>query len=179
MLLFFRKCLLPLACLVLISGCTPAFDWRKVGDAAGVYSATFPAKPLEATREFVIAGETLKLTLHSASAQGAFFAVGSLPLTQEQQVKAPEIIKALQAAMSNNIAATQSKERQVMLGARQWTEIRAEGSLGKDKPAVMVGRFVALPGRILEVIALGERGVMSDEVLDAWFSGFKLERDAL
>jgi len=150
-----------------------------VGDAAGTYSATFPAKPFEATREFVIAGETLKLTLHSATAQGAFFAVGSLPLTQAQRAKAPEIIKALQAAMANNIAATQTKERQVVLAGHSWTELRAEGLLGKDKPAVMIGRFLALSDRILEVIALGEQGVMSDEVVEAWFSGFKLERDAL
>ena len=178
MLLFFKKCLLPVACLCILLGCTPAFDWRKVNDAAGVYSATFPAKPVEATREFVIAGESLKLTLHSATAQGAFFAVGSLPLTPEQQLKAPEILKALQTAMANNIGATEPKERQVSLSGYQWTEIRAEGSLGKDKPAVMLGRFVVLPGRLLEVIAMGERAVMSEDVLDAWMSGFKLERDA-
>ncbi|MCE2679160.1 MAG: hypothetical protein LW629_01660 [Burkholderiales bacterium] len=178
MLLFLRKCLLLAACFALVSACTPAFDWRKVGDAAGTYSATFPAKPVEATREFVIAGETLNLTLHSATAQGAFFAVGTLPLTAEQQAKAPEILKALQAAMTNNIAATQSKEQQVVIAGRQWTQVRAEGSLGKGKPAVMLGRFVVLPGKVLEVIALGEQGVMSEEVMDAWFSGFKLERDA-
>jgi hypothetical protein len=161
------------ALTVCLLACTPALDWRKVVNAQAGYSAHFPAKPVNVSREFVIAGETVSLNLQAATVGETYFAVGEIPLTPEQRLKAPEILKALQAAMSNNVGVAHPQVRTVMVAGVEWTEVLAQGSMGKDgRPAIFTGRFVVQPQRIIEIIALGEKAALTPDAIEQWFGGF-------
>ena len=160
-------------CLVLLVACSPAYDWREVTDQGAGYTATFPDKPVKATRSMVIAGETVELTLHSARVDDGFFAVGTIPLKDEQLAKVPEIMVALQAAMQNNIGVTGQTPKIVSAQNVSWQEIVAEGTINNGKPAVLQARFVQKGKQIVEVIAMGESARLPADVRDQWFSGFR------
>jgi hypothetical protein len=120
-----------------------------------------------------MAGETVSLRLQAATVGDVYFAVGEIPLTPEQRLKAAEIVKALQTAMSNNVGVAQPQVRTVTVAGVEWTEVLAQGHMGKDRqPAVFTGRFVVQPERIIEIIALGDKTALTPEAIEQWFGGF-------
>jgi hypothetical protein len=171
-------------------GCSPELDWRKVVVTNQPYSATFPARPVLMQRQFQIAEETVVINMQAVQTQGAYFAVGVIDLSPKQQAKALAISQALQQAMQNNIQSTQARSQAVMVKGVQWIELQALGqwpaqqsALQKNIPwfiqavdssAKLVMRVLVLPGKIIEVLAVGQTTVLSDDVLDQWFSGFEL-----
>lgn len=158
----------------LLTACTPALDWREVRNEEGGYRALFPAKPVVASREFVLAGQTVTLKLQAATSGSSYFAVGEIPLSEAQQASADSIVNALKLSLKNNVGATDSTDRNIVAGGVVWQEVRASGQLKNGKPSVMAGRFLVQPGRILEVLVMGERAELTDEAIDMWLGGLKL-----
>lgn len=159
---------------ITMAACTPALDWRDVRNSDAGYTATFPGKPASASREFVLAGQVVTLRLQATTAGTSYFAVGEIPLTAQQQAHAQAILEALKASLRNNINAHGAQEKPVNAGGVIWQEMRASGTLREGKPAVLGGRFLVQPGRILEVLAMGERAELTDEVIDQWLGSVKL-----
>ncbi len=191
---FFLK--IPRCCKFLLSlfvvflwGCSPELDWRKVIVKNQPYSATFPARPVSMQRQFQIAEETVVINMQAVQMQGAYFAVGVIDLSFKQQAKALAISQALQQAMQNNIQSMQASSQTVMVQGVQWIELQALGRWpaqqsvlqnipwfkpAGDSSAKLVMRVLVLPGKIIEVLAVGQTTILSDDVLDQWFSGFEL-----
>lgn len=165
-----------LAGLLALQGCTPALDWREVRNEQAGYRALFPGKPVMASREFVMAGETVTLKLHATTAGGAYFAVGEIPLAAAQQEKAGDILAALKASLHQNVGAVGTGEKTVSIAGTVWQEVRATGQMKNGAPSVFAGRFLVQPGRIVEVIAMGEKALLSDDTIDLWFGSVTLEQ---
>lgn len=163
-----------LAVPLVLAACTPALDWREVRNSDAGYSATFPGKPAMATREFVMAGHSVSLRLQAATSGDAYFAIGEIPLSEQLQPNAPEILQALKASLHNNIGAQQAHEKTVNVSGVVWQEVRATGKLRDGAPAVLAGRFVIQAGRILEVVVMGPASQLTDDVVDQWLGSVKL-----
>ncbi len=164
-----------LLCIVAVA-CTPALDWREVRNEDAGYRALFPGKAVMASREFVLAGETVTLKLHATTAGSAYFAVGEIPLNSEQQAKAGEIVKALKASLVNNVGASGTEEKIVSAAGTVWQEVRATGQMKNGAPSVFAGRFLVQPGRIIEVVAMGEKALLTDDAIDMWLGSVTLEQ---
>jgi hypothetical protein len=74
--------------LTLLSGCTPAFNWRETGfDQAGV-TALLPCKPDRGTRAVQLAGQTAQMSMAGCEAGGAMFTVSLLEAPSEAALPA-------------------------------------------------------------------------------------------
>jgi hypothetical protein len=159
----------------LMIACTPALDWREVSNSDAGYRALFPGKAVLASRDFVMAGEKVTLKLHATTSGNTYFAIGEIPLSAAQQDKAGDILAALKASMRNNAGALTSEENTVSASGVVWQEVRAKGQMPNGAPSVFVGRFAIHAGRILEVVAMGEKALLTDEAIDMWFGSVVLD----
>jgi len=64
---------------VLITGCSPEYNWREVAVSDQVGRVLFPAKPRVETRELPFGDQALQFTLTTATVDQSIFAVGSAP----------------------------------------------------------------------------------------------------
>lgn len=67
---------------VLLTACSPDYNWRSITLGAGEITAFFPGKPLVQQRELVFAGQALNFSLTSARVSDTVFAVGYAALPQ-------------------------------------------------------------------------------------------------
>ncbi|HEY9278840.1 MAG TPA: hypothetical protein VIP51_02105 [Eoetvoesiella sp.] len=68
--------------LVLLSGCSPDYNWRNVAVADGMVKAIFPDKPKVQERTLEFAGHKVIFSLTTATVDGVVFAVGYAPLPE-------------------------------------------------------------------------------------------------
>lgn len=67
---------------VLLSACSPDYNWRSITLGAGEVTAFFPGKPSVQQRELVFEGQPLNFSVTSVTVSGAIFAVGYALLPQ-------------------------------------------------------------------------------------------------
>lgn len=74
---------------LLLSACSPDYNWRSITLGMGEITAFFPGKPLVQQRELDFAGQMLNFSLTSARVSDVVFAVGyaALPPTVREDPK--------------------------------------------------------------------------------------------
>ncbi len=87
------RCLFLFVPLMLLSGCSPTYDWRELPAAGGAVQVAFPGRPATDSRELSMAGRSVTFEVAAAQAAGATFAVGhmTLPASALQSVDLPEL----------------------------------------------------------------------------------------
>lgn len=163
-------------CLILLSGltaCSPAFNWREVPNNELGYVATFPDKPVSATRELNLDGLKVPLTLHAAKVGEVYFTVGLVPLDETLTNNLDRLTLALAQSLGNNIGV-----QKVELIDKDWqgTSARffdASGKMPNQEGAKLQGYFVRKNGYLFEVVLMGPESQVSDVVVTQWFTGFK------
>lgn len=76
---FLSRVVLPLV-LAVLSGCSPAFDWRTVRVDAPGLELLLPCKPDKGSRSVPFAGQTVEMSMVGCETGGATFAVSWVPL---------------------------------------------------------------------------------------------------
>lgn len=157
-----------------LSACSPAFNWRVVPNEDLGYSATFPDKPVQVTRQLQLLQAQVPLTLQAAQAQDVYFAVGTVPLTGAWAGRGQELTAALAQALANNVRAPTPQ-----LNSEEWLglpgqRISLQGSLPDGRPAVVMARFFVHRDVLFEVVAMGPATALGAEVSTPWFTGFRL-----
>jgi hypothetical protein len=168
--------------LMLVAGCSPRMDWREIGNEAAGWRATFPAKPVEVSRQIELPNGVgpIRLTLRSARVDDAMFAVGWA------ESSAPGVREALESAMLANIGAEGKsiQRKTIETSGQQLIEVSASGRMqlspeGPPTPARLVMRSTVLADsngdkrknssdsratmRIVEIIAVGPTAQISDD----------------
>jgi hypothetical protein len=172
------------ASLLALAACTPRFDWRELASTGGGYVAAFPAKPSQATRSVAVDGVQIALTMQSAMAGDALFAVGFAdlpPAIAADPVRAQALATALQAQMVKNIAGVAVQRTSPVLArptgdARALVVARAVTAHGQldGAPAVLHARFFVVGARLYEAIALGPVAQLPDEAAETFLSSLRL-----
>lgn len=94
---------------VLLSGCSPRYDWRVVSLGDGQVRAMLPDKPHATERKFVFEGHEITFVLTSASVDDVLFTVGyaDLPDTLRNDASARErLVRQTQTSLYQNLGAT-------------------------------------------------------------------------
>jgi hypothetical protein len=89
---------------VLVSACSPTLDWREVRPEGSGAQVLFPCKPRHETRQVVLAGGPVQMTLYACKAAGAIWAFGFADLRDPDRV-APALVELGAAAKRNVVAA--------------------------------------------------------------------------
>jgi hypothetical protein len=173
---------LGLVLVLLLAGCSPKHDWRVIGNYEHGWQATFPAKPVQFSRELTLPGTTapVTLTLSSAKVDEAMFAVGWIVNGNESTRRA------LESAMLANINAqknsiVQSNATVSGLGANA---IQASGEMrlqaGKEPVPVrmhMRSLVVTTPQPlVIEIIAVGPITNLSAEIAEQFVESLRITR---
>lgn len=174
MLLIFGRLVGFVMLLVSLGACSPALNWREVPNNQLGYVATFPDKPVSASRVLSLDGLSVPLTLQAARVDELYFSVGSVPLNQELSDNLDRLILVLAQSLGNNIGV-----EDVQLSDKTWLGRRSrffdiDGTMPGGEPARLQGYFVENKGYLFQVILMGPKNQVSDVALIQWFTGFKL-----
>ena len=120
-----------------------------------------------------VAGETLRMRLHSCSAAGATFSLAVLDVGDAARVGV--VLAALRAAAVANLNGTASPQPFDVAGAtpnQASGRLRIEGRLRGGAPAVEHAVFFARGLRLYQATTLG--GSLDNDALDTFFSSIRI-----
>ena len=123
------------ALAVVLTACTPAFNWRDVSfDQAGV-TALLPCKPDRGTRAVQLGGQAVQMSMAGCEAGGAMFTVSLVQAPTEQAIQ--QIAQDLQESSKASHSRQLSHGRYVAQAA-----IYGQPSEGRDGPGALSAQAV-------------------------------------
>jgi hypothetical protein len=168
--------------VLLLAGCSPKHDWRMIGNYEHGWQATFPAKPVQFSRELTLPGTTapVTLTLSSAKIDEAMFAVGWIVNGNESTRRA------LESAMLANINAQKNSivQSNATVSGLSANAIRANGEMriqaGKEPvPVRLHMRSVSISApqpMVIEIIAVGPVTDLTAETAEQFVESLRITR---
>jgi len=158
---------LPLMLALLLSACSPKYDWRDYRSNDAPYAVLFPGKPATQTRSVKLDQLDISMTMSAADIDGVIFAVGSAQLADAAQ--APAAVEAMKTAMVKNINATVTSSKALDGGA---LEVDASGT-ERGQAMRLIGRFLAKDKRIYQVVVIGPAARMDADSVETFLASFK------
>jgi hypothetical protein len=163
---------LPIVTLtILLTACSPKFDWREVRGTESPFTVLFPAKPATISREVTLNGVVLKMQMTAADVDGVSFAIGSAKVTDASKI--PGVLEAMQQGMLNNIHGVLEKNSGSGSDATN-SDVVAYGKLGNGQPVKFVGRFLARGAWVYQIVIIGKEKTLTPEVVDTFMTSFKI-----
>lgn len=165
-----------LAAAILLSACSPKFDWRDYRGPAAPYTVLFPGKPAAQTRDVNLGDDKVSMHMAAAEIDGVTFAVGSAELPDAARAQAA--ISVMKTTMAKNLNATITSEKQEstsVSGAQRSTiNMEAKGSRNGEA-MVLFGRFVAKDKRVYQAIVAGREKQVDKDAVDTFLTSFKAD----
>ena len=162
----FPRACAALACTVLLSACSPKFDWREVRGAGAPYKVTLPAKPASHARAVNLDGLQVTMTMTAAEVDRITFAVGAAEVANAAQ--AQKALQAMRTALLRNIDGAVKKEN----ATPQAIAIEATG-----RSRLLLARFVSKGKYVYQIVAVGPEETLSQpvarEAADTFLTSFK------
>ncbi len=158
---------LPLILAMLLSACSPKYDWRDYRSNDAPYAVLFPGKPSTQSRSIKLDQLDVSMTMSAADIDGVIFAVGSAQLADAAQ--APAAVEAMKTAMLKNINATITSSKTLANGA---LEVDASGT-EKGRTMRLIGRFIAKEKRIYQVVVIGPAQNIEADSVETFLTSFK------
>ena len=177
-----RSALIAAAALLALA-CSPRFDWREVRTNDGAV-ASLPGRAQSVTRELDVAGQRVSMTMWSTGVGPTMFAVGSARLPASLVADAAARAQAMtyfRDGLVRNVGGTVTSSTPVALplpGARRLLAseaVEAAGPPGRDgRKSRLAARFFIVDDQFFQVVALGAEGEIPPEVLETFFTSFRL-----
>ncbi|HZW13707.1 MAG TPA: hypothetical protein VFF81_11015 [Noviherbaspirillum sp.] len=170
--------LLTSACLagvLLLTACSPKYDWREVHGSSTPFAVVLPAKPASHTRNINLDGIQVNMTMTAAEVDGVTFAVGITELPDAMQ--AQKALDSMKTALVRNIGGTIRQEKSSTVNGVPTTEIEASGPAvpGAEQPRLMLARFIAQDRHAYQLVVVGQENAVERDAADAFFTSFKLK----
>lgn len=169
---------------VLLAACSPKFDWREIRSAEGGFAIHLPDKPQTVTRDIDFDGTRVAMTMTSTGVGPTMFAVGVARLPPQSLADATAIRRTVaffRDGLVRNIDGAVTWQRPAPLASaggialRAAEAVAARGKIGADRRAAqLAARFYVADDRFYQVVALGAEGELTDDVLEAFFTSFRL-----
>ncbi len=166
------------ACVLLVSSCTPAFNWRDVRLSGAELTVPFPCKPERATRSVAWFGGETRLHMLSCEHRGLTFAAGVLALPSG--IEAADAHTGLQRAALASVRQLPERAQpwqpalsEVASGGpanlRGWT---AEGQRPDGQPVRVHALTWVRNGHLAH---LSIYGPVSPQTLEQWLEGLRAD----
>lgn len=167
-----------------LTACSPKFDWREIDVDSLHYAIALPGKPATVTRNIDLNGVKVSMTMMATEVGKTTFAVGTAELPTATQAQLS--LSAMKTAMLRNIDGTIKQEKVLTMpastlrdsGKLAVTEVEATGRPSPatdNQPRVLFARFVARDNRVYQLVATGPAKQLNRDVVDTFFSSFKLD----
>jgi hypothetical protein len=155
--------------------CSPHFNWREFTSKDASWQATFPDKPVTATRAIDLDGLKTSMTMTAAEVDDTLFAVGQADAGDPAAAGAG--LAAMQTALVRNIGGTvkanASASSRTDAATRISRDIDAIGSRD-GKPVRMVAHFEARGRSLYQVVVVGPASALKPEQTEQFIGSFKV-----
>lgn len=159
---------------LVLSACSPTFNWREVRLEASPLEALLPCKPDRGTRTIPLAGQEVALHMVGCEAGGAMFAVAYADLESPDQVR--EALTQWKAAtLANMKAPVSSAQPFVPKGATflpQSEQVVATGIRPDGSTVVAQAVWFARGAQVFHAVVYADKA--NPEVAKAFFAGLHL-----
>ena len=173
------------ALALLAVGCSQRFEWREIRiDEVAV--AALPGRPQSVTREVDVGGQPVSMTMWSTGVGATMFAVGvaRLPAALSTELAGrAQTIAHFRDGLLRNIGGTSATSTPPSLAlppgsARRLLAAEAVEAVGRPGPdgrkPRLAARFFIVDDRFFQVVALGAEGEIPPQVLETFFTSFRL-----
>jgi hypothetical protein len=169
------------ATALMLTACSPKYDWREVRSSDAPYAVALPSKPTTLSRQIDLNGVPVTMTMTASAVDGVTFAVGTAELPDATQAQVS--LNAMKTALVNNISGTISQEKMstmahgVAAGQLAVMEVDAQGPASaatNGQTRVMFARFVAKDKRVYQLGVTGAEKNVTRDLVNTFFSSFKL-----
>lgn len=176
------------ACVVALgvaaAACNPTFNWREFRSADG-FAVMLPGRPQTVSREVKLPDGMVQMSMTSTGIGATLFAVGAAQLPpgiSAEPVSRERTIAHMREALARNVDAGQVKRSTATLAVppgdtRKVLAAEAADASGKvsgGRTVQLAARLFIVDDRLFELIAMGTKDELSPEVLDTFFSSFRL-----
>lgn len=173
------------AAAMLLLGCSPRFEWREVRTPDGV-AVSLPGRPQSVTRELEIDGQRVAMTMWSTGVGPTMFALGTTrlpPALAHDEAGRARALAYFREGLVRNIDGTVTARAPLPVAlppgsARRLLASEAVEAVGRTGPAGrksrLAARFFIVDDQFFQVVALGAEGEIPPEVLDTFFTSFRL-----
>ncbi len=158
-------------------GCSPVFDWRETRPEGSGAALMFPCRPVEQERRVRIGTVVLPMQLHSCTAGGAVFMLGTVDVADPAQVT--PLLAAFRAQAAANLAGTATG--QVAFSASgatpnpQSARIGVVGVRPDGRRVVAQAAFFVKGLRLYQATVLGaDDDASGREAVDTFFGAIRL-----
>jgi hypothetical protein len=161
-----------------LMACSPTFNWRTIMNNDNGYTVDLPAKPDTDERTIDIGGTQMKMSMQTAEAGHAVFAVGTVMLPGDDPQVQRAAFDFLRAGLARNLgAAPESHATQIPLAAGGQVpgiEMAFSGKAGPQQEMRTLHARLVVHGRHVYQAAVIADHELPAEQLDQFFSSFKL-----
>ena len=173
------------AAMLLMLGCSPRFEWREVRTPDGV-AVSLPGRPQSVTRDLEIDGQRVAVTMWSTGVGPTMFALGAArlppPLANDDKGRARTLAYFREGLVRNidgTVTASTAAPLVLPPGSTRRLlaseAVEAVGRAGADgRKSRLAARFFIVDDQFFQVVALGAEGEIPLEVLDTFFTSFRL-----
>ncbi|CAN5216465.1 hypothetical protein BH11PSE11_BH11PSE11_09580 [soil metagenome] len=157
---------------LMLSACSPRFDWREVHGSDAPWTVLMPAKPLTMSRPVDLGGIKVTMTMTAADVDGVSFALGTAELPDAE--KAAAALDVMKTAMVANIQGSIRIEK--LAAGIGGTEIEAHGKrilANRVHDMLLFARFTAKGKRVYQAVVVGPEKTISREAAETFLTSFK------
>ena len=159
----------------ILSACSPALDWREVRPLDSQAQLLMPCKPTDQVRRVMLAGQSVRLTLHACAAGGQTWGLAVADLGDPTRVAVA--MAELGASAASNIGAATARSAPIqVLGATPSPasqRLLLKGVRPDGQPLQMHVAVFTHGTRVFQASALGEQ--VPDEAADTFFNGLRIK----
>jgi hypothetical protein len=151
------------ALILMLTGCSPTFNWREIRPEGQRFAVLMPARTAEMSREIDLDGLRVTMAMTGARVDASLFTVGAIELSQEAAGQRDRALTAMRVGMLRNLAASSPVERAIQIpvidasgqrvGQASGLRVDARGQAG-GRPVKMTAIFVARGERLWQVVAI-------------------------
>jgi len=163
---------------MLITACSPKFDWRSVQDTASPYTVLMPGKPSEMSRDIQLGAQMVTMHMTATQIDGVNFAVGAAKMTDATQAQMTvAIIKNnLVAKMAGHIThekTTVANTNGTVTFNDEFGAVTNPANMATT-PTRMLGRIVAHDAWVFQVLVVGPEKDINKDAVETFLTSFKL-----
>ena len=179
------RCVLA-ATALLLSACSPEYDWREIRSHEHGYAVMLPGKPASMSRRINLDGLEVPMSMQGAKVGDTAFTVAVADLPDASPATRERALAAMRAGMLRNVGANGAGDvaaavvpigdaQGKALGAGQAVIVRAHGA-GPAPPLSIAAGFTAQGARAWQWVALGP--ALDPDQTQTFLGSFKLLRAA-
>lgn len=156
--------------------CSPVFDWRETRPEGSDAALMFPCRPVKQERTVRIGAAVLPMRLHSCSAGGASFALGTVDVADPAEVT--PLLAAFRAQAAANLTGAATEQGAFSPpGATpnpQSARIAIAGARPDGRRVVAQAAFFVKGLRLYQATVLGADDAGGREAVDTFFGAIRL-----